>query len=247
MRLSVLPFLALSLPALGASASTSLPAKETLYYNVEWRLIAAGKARLDWTSLGSSAPRWRVHMHLESVGLVSKLFKVDDDYSADLDDSLSVESLQAAVREGSRQRDTSATFDYRGGKATYLEHDRLRNAVAVSQESEIPHGVHDVVGGLYYLRTLNLEPGQSASVPVSDGKKTVMARIEAQQREEIKTPAGTFKTTRYEIYLFNNVLYRRSAHLYAWIADDARSLPVQIRVRMQFTTGTISLELAKYE
>ena len=71
--------------------------------------------------------------------------------------------------------------------------------------------------------------------------------MEAQQREEVKTPDGVFKSIRYELYLFNNVLYRRPAHLYLWLTDDARRLPVQIRVRLQFTIGTITLQLEKLE
>ena len=104
-----------------------------------------------------------------------------------------------------------------------------------------------VVGGLFFLRTLNLEPGQSEQVPVSDGKKGVMAKVEAQAREDVKTPAGTFKTMRYEVYLFNNVLYKRPAHLNVWLSDDRRRIPVQIRVRMTFTIGTINLQLEKHE
>ena len=72
-----------------------------------------------------------------------------------------------------------------------------------------------------------------------------MARVEAQQREDVRTPAGTFKTVRYEVFLFNNVLYRRAAHVYVWLTDDARRLPVQVRVRMQFTIGTITMQLEK--
>jgi hypothetical protein len=63
----------------------------------------------------------------------------------------------------------------------------------------------------------------------------------------VKVPDGTFKTVRYEIYLFNNVLYRRPAHLYVWLTDDIRKLPVQIRVRLQIAIGTITLQLAKHE
>jgi len=84
-------------------------------------------------------------------------------------------------------------------------------------------------------------------VPLTDGKKSVMAKVEAQQREEIKTPAGTFKTIRYEAFVFDNVLYRRPAHLYVWLTDDRRKLPVEIRVRMQFAIGTITLQLEKHE
>jgi hypothetical protein len=71
--------------------------------------------------------------------------------------------------------------------------------------------------------------------------------VEAQAREDVKTPAGTFKTIRYEVFLFNGVLYKRPAHLNLWVSDDRRRLPVQIRVRMTFTIGTILLQLEKNE
>ncbi len=41
------------------------------------------------------------------------------------------------------------------------------------------------------------------------------------------------------------MLYRRPAHLNVWLTDDARKLPVQIRVRMPITVGTITLQLVK--
>jgi len=111
----------------------------------------------------------------------------------------------------------------------------------------IPPCVRDVLGGLYYLRTLDLEPGQSLEVPVSDGKKSVMAKVEAQQREEVRVPDGVYKTIRCELYVFNNVLYRRPARLYVWLSDDRRKLPVQIRIRMPITIGTVTLQLARHE
>jgi hypothetical protein len=222
----------------------SLPGRETLYYNLEWRLITAGKARVEWLQARSG---WQVNLHLESVGLVSKLFKVQDDYSANLSQGLCVESSQLSAQEGSRQRATRIGFDYGSRKANYVERDLVRNTVLAQHETEIPACVHDVAGGLFFLRTLNLEPGQSTMVPVSDGKKSVMAKVEAQQREDVKVPDGTFHTVRYEVYLFNDVLYRRPAHLDVWLTDDRRKLPVQIRVRMQFTIGTITMLLAKHE
>jgi Protein of unknown function (DUF3108) len=227
-----------------------LPARETLQYNIEWRLITGGKARLDWSVTpgpSGSARSWQANLHLESVGLISKFFRVDDYYSSVLNPALCVQSAQFTSSEGNRQREVKMTFDAETRKASYLERDRAKNTTLLSQETEIPPCTHDVVGGLYYLRTLTLEPGQSVQVPVTDGKKSVIAKIEAQQREDVKTPEGTFKTIRYELFLFNNVLYRRSAHLYVWLTDDARKLPVQIRVRMTVTIGTITLTLEKHE
>ena len=225
----------------------TLPSKETLYYTIEWRLFTAGKAKLEFTASPAPKPEAQVNLHLESAGFVSKLFKVEDDYSSTMNAGLCAQSSHITSHEGSRQRETRITFDYESKKASYLERDHARNTVLLQQETDIPPCVHDVVGGLFFIRTLNLEPGQTAQVPVSDGKKSVMAKVEAQQREDVKTPEGTFKTVRYEIYLFNGVLYRRPAHLNVWLTDDRRKLPVQIRVRLQFTIGTINLLLEKHE
>jgi len=228
--------------------SAGLPAKETLTYNVEWRLISAGKATVQWAAASQrDRPGWQVNLHLESVGLVSKLFKVEDDYSAHLNQALCVQSSLMTSHEGSRRHETKVTFDAETHKASYLERDLAKNTVLASQESDIPECVHDVIGGVYFLRTLNLEPGQSTEVPVSDGKKTVMARVEAQQREDVTVPDASYKTIRYEVFLFNNVLFRRSAHLHVWLTDDRRKLPVQVQVRLQFTIGTITLQLEKHE
>jgi hypothetical protein len=82
---------------------------------------------------------------------------------------------------------------------------------------------------------------------MSDGKKSVVAKIEAEKREDIKTDAGTFKTVRYQAYLFNDVLFRRNAHLYIWLSDDVRKLPVQIQIRLQIAIGTITFKLSKEE
>lgn len=224
--------------------SNALPSRETLTFNIEWRLISAGKATVQWQANGQNSSQ--VNVKVESVGLVSKLFKVEDTYLANLGAGLCGQSSQLTALEGSRSRETKITFDYPNRRADYLERDRVKNT-ALSRQTEIPPCVYEVAGGLFHLRTLNLEPGQSVQIPLTDGKKSVMAKVEAQQREEIKTPAGMFKTIRYEAYVFDDVLYRRPAHLNVWLSDDARRLPVQIRVRMQLAIGTITLQLEKHQ
>src|SRR4051794_7501314 len=180
--------------------SAAIPQKESLSYSIEWRLITAGKARLDWSALPGSRAGWEARLHVESGGLVSKLFKVEDDYTALLNQALCAQSVQMTTTEGIRHRETRVSFDIDSKKATYFERDRIKNTTLLSKEIETPGCVHDVVGGIYFLRTLNLEPGQAVQAPVSDGKRAASARIEAQQREDVKTPAGNFKTVRYELF-----------------------------------------------
>ncbi len=244
MALRLLSLLLVPIP-LAFSQSNALPAHESLTFSIEWRLITAGRAVMEWASTGSETAQIKVKV--ESAGLVSKLFKVEDSYIANMGAGLCAQSVQLTAQEGSRERETKINFDYPNHRADYLERDRVKNTVLLARETDIPPCVHEIAGALYFLRTLNLEPGQSALLPLTDGKKSVVAKVEAQQREEVKTAAGTFKTIRYEAYVFNNVLYRRPAHLYVWLTDDPRRLPVQIRVRLQLTIGTITLQLEKHE
>jgi len=241
-------FLFLFCARLLSPQGVSLPSKELLSYNIEWRLVTAGKVFIEWRPGPHEAqPGWQADAHIESVGLVSKLYKVDINSVSKLNQGFCAGYSLTTGREGNRWRETTITFDPDSRKSVYLERDLARNATIASQEGAIPACVHDVLGGLFYLRTLNLEPGQSTEIPVSDGKRSAMAKVEAQQREEVRVPDGIYRTIRCELYLFNNVLYRRPAHLYVWLSDDRRRLPVQIRVRMPITIGTVTLQLARHE
>ena len=231
-------------PASNAVAPAGpLPSSETLDYSVEWRLITAGKARIQFSA--NPGTGFSTSVRLESAGLVSKLFKVEDEYSSELSRSLCAHSSLFKTHEGSRHRETRITFDQELKKASYLERDTVKNAVLASHEIDTPPCVADIVGALYRMRTLNLDLGQTEKIAVSDGKKSALARVDAQRRETVKTPAGIFKTVRYEAYLFNDVIYRRSGRVFIWLTDDSRRLPVQIQVRLQLAIGTITLQLEK--
>ncbi len=222
----------------------SFASHEELEYGVEWRLWNAGRAKLSWYSSPAVKNGWEAKLHLESIGVVSRLFHVDDDYTAQMTSDLCATSTYMTAREGSRTRDTKVSFDASARKADFYEKDLKTNAV-VKKQIDIPACVHDIIGGLYILRTLNLEPGKTGQIPISNGKKTVYMKVESQRREEIKVPVGTRKTIRFEVFAFDNQLYNKTGHLHVWLSDDSRRIPVQIEVRLQFAIGTVTLKLDK--
>jgi hypothetical protein len=232
--------------ALPASSLLAPAGAETLYYGVEWRLVRAGTAKLSWIpATAGRSPR--INLELQSAGLVNALYRVSDAYAATLASGFCTSSVLLNAEEGRRRRETRITFDAEHGKASYLERDLVKNAVAAQKEIDIAPCTHDVIAGLYRLRAARLAPGQSMEFPVSDGKKFVKARVEAQAREQVKTPAGSYQTIRYEAFLFNDVLYKRTGRLFIWLTDDELRVPVQIRARLQFHVGTITLQLEKQE
>ncbi len=57
------PQAAVSLP--GSPRAADMPAREAFYYNVEWRLISAGRAKVEW--IRQARDDWQVNVHLESA------------------------------------------------------------------------------------------------------------------------------------------------------------------------------------
>ncbi len=216
-------------------------------YSIEWRLIYAGSARLSlaYEKPAAHGSDWESKLHLESGGLVSKLYKLDDNYAVQLEDQFCAASSAFDAVEGSRHHETRVTFDRDAHKAHYQERDLLKNATIRTAETDIPVCVSDIIGALYKLRMMHLDPGQSTQISISDGKKSVAAKIEAQEREEVTTKAGAFHTIRYEAFVFNGVLYKKSARLLLWLTEDSRKLPVQLRARMPFPIGSITFQLDK--
>ncbi len=235
--------LLLFLPSPSRQANNpALAGSESLQYAAEWRLIRAATVQLQ---VKDSAGGREARLQLRSTGLISTFFPLDDLYVAQLGKDLCAAGSMLTAKEGSRSRETKVTYNSQRRKANYVERDLKKNTVVLAHEIDTPACVHDIVGGLYFMRTLSIPVGRSAEVPVSDGKKSVMARVEAQKRETVTTPAGKFNAVRYEVFLFNGVLFGRSGVMYVWLSDDDRRLPVQIQVRLQFYIGTITLQLEK--
>jgi hypothetical protein len=209
-----------------------------LSYSVEWRLIHAGDVVIEPTESS-------VVVKIISAGLVSALFKVDNTYSAHFTPAFCTSDTLLDSREGKRHHQTSVNYEHNPNRVVFLERDLVKNEVLKSTQTETPGCVHDTVGGLLTLRGLMLEPGQSAQVPITDGRKFAQVKVDAQQREEITTPAGKFKTIRYETNLMNGVVYARKGRAFVWLTDDARRTPVQILLRLAFPIGTVTLQLEK--
>lgn len=219
------------------------PYAEKLEYHVEWRLITAGIARIDLAPLGSN---WETKLNIESAGMVTRLYRVSDNYRALTSDKFCGINATLDAQEGKRHRLSTLSFNNGRKQVEYEERDLIRNKVTTKVTNVAPC-THEILGALSALRMMRLDPGKTIMLPISDGKKTVMARIEAQTRETIDIAGKPFETIRYEAFLFDNVLYQRKGRLWLWMTDDLSRLPVQIRVRLGFPIGNITLTLDKNE
>jgi hypothetical protein len=233
---------------LALSAAEPSPAVEIYDYRVDWRFWHAGDIRLIYRPPGRAPGDLRQgEVTLKTRGFVDSLYHVDNQYTVLYDDGFCASSSLFEVSEGKKRRRIGVTYQEPPGMVSYLDRDLVKNRVAQRKLLSVPPCVHDELAALARLRSMPARPGDTFELPVSNGKKSIVVRVEVQQRETVKTPAGVFEAIRYEAFLFNNVLYRRQGHLWFWLTDDERRLPVQFRISLRVYFGTITLQLIRKE
>lgn len=227
-------------PAFSPAPPPVTPKSETLFYAAEWRFVRAGEVEVQ------ASPGVQADMKLRTLGIVNSLFKVNNVYRAEYGQGGCVKSTLLEAHEGKKHTETRVTYDYEKRRAYFMERDLLKDAVVTRSDIEIPACILDLTGALGATRRANLN-GQPFTVPLSDGKKAIQARVEHLGKESITTVMGTFNAHKLEAFLFNGVFFRRKGRLFIWVSDDERRLPVRVRIQLPFYIGTVTLDLEKAE
>src|SRR5262249_10579173 len=154
------------------------------------RLIRAGIVTID---------KWpfQTSIKLESAGIVSTLMHIQDSYRVHYEDSQCATWSEMDTMEGKKHHELQVTYDRSHNHAFFVERDLESNKILKETGTDIPNCVADVTGALGKLRGMTLPVGQSAEIPVSDGRKFALVKVIAQQAEDVRTPLGVLKAIRY--------------------------------------------------
>jgi hypothetical protein len=230
-------------PAQSPRKSAAFPFPEKLSYRVEWRLITAGNVTVQLSHVNASD--WQLNMDVQSAGLVTRLYKVDDKYKVLTDQKFCGLNSDFDSMEGKRHKLESMSFDG-AHKLQYEDRDVLKNT-SQKKTLDVPPCTYEIAGALASLRLLSFPLGRSATLPITDGKKVAYAKIDAQAKESLTVDGKSYQTIRYEAFLFDNILYKRKGRLFIWLTDDAAHTPVQLRIQLGFPVGTVTVELEKQQ
>ena len=215
---------------------------QTLVYSADWRVFNAGTAtlRLEPTAAGQEV---RVLGAADAAGTVALLYHVRDRYESFFNStSLCSKSISKSMEEGLRRVNATIGFDYQRGKAV-LDQKNLKKGDSKHAENDIPGCVTDLLSAFYAVGTLPLQPGKTFSLPLNDGGKTVTVDVHAEEREQVKTPAGTFNTIRIRPDVPSGVL-RGKGQIWIWYAEDLR-MPVRLKGHLFW--GTVIFTLQRIE
>ncbi len=164
---------------------------------------------------------------------MSRLYRVADSYKAKTNEHFCLGSASMDSQEGKRHSTSKFSVDASRKKLSFDERDLTKNT-SEKKEIDVAPCTLETVGALASLRTLNLEPGKSIVIPIADGKKFAQVKVESQAKEKVSAAGKSYDATRYEAFLFDNVLYKRRGRLLIWISNDADHLPVQFRLLLGF-------------
>lgn len=215
-----------------------LPNGQVWHYSAEWRLFDAGKATLKMEAAGREQ---RVFGTADATGVVALLYHVKDRFESFFDPAtFCSRSITKRTEEGFRRIETNINFDQVKKKA-YLFEKNLKKNQSKQVENETPGCVTDVLSAIYYIGSLPLQPGNASTFPLNDGGKTVDVKVKVEGREEVKVPAGTYKTVRVQASPETGSL-KGKGQIWVWYSDDALHIPVQMKARLFWGTLTFKLE-----
>ena len=221
--------------------SFSFPQRQTLTFNVDWRVFTAGTAVFHVEQQGTTQ---KVTATADTVGNVNMLFPVVDKFQSGFDTRTGCSiGFAKQLSEGRRKVTSDLTFNYQQGKQ-YETSRNLVKGTARNLQANIPACVQDSLSAIFYVASQPLVIGQTVRFPLADSMRTVTVTMKVESKEEIKTPAGTFQTIRVQPTAEEGIVKNRG-NIWIWYTDDARHMPVQIRTRLFF--GTITFHLQSFE
>ena len=173
---------------------------------------------------------------IESIGIFSNFFYVRDriDTYCGIDDLLT-RLYKKSECEGKNTDTYTMIFD------------QVNQTVTRGDSTiRVPAGTRDELTTFYYLRTIKLEPGQTFTMPNTDGTRNRTLQITVGKRETITTPAGTFKTIRVSVDMADAAsVFAGKVQAKLWLSDDSDRMV--IRLESSLAVGSLSADLVSYQ
>lgn len=183
-----------------------------------------------------------------SKGFFSKLFGVNFHFRAETQvEPNNFYALRSTKidEQGKRLRTSETVFDAAAKKVEYTERDPNnagQPARVITAALEGP--TQDIVSAVYFLRTLDLTPGNSFVVPISDSGRVyqVPASVVAEKKK-MKSIVGKVSVVRIDVELFGpgRPVEEGKGKMSIWVTNDERRIP--IKARLSHDIGQLDITL----
>jgi len=170
-----------------------------------------------------------------STGLVGQIYPVNDTLESFVDvDSLFPWYFKKSVREGNFRDRYEIKFDQ-------------ENNYAIRQDVfnvKTYHNVQDILSAFYYVRTLELQPGDTIPLPYHDHGGNYPINVIVHCRDTVKVPAGEFACIKIEPKIATEGLFKKEGKMFVWLTDDKSKMPVKMVSKIP--VGSVQALLLEY-
>jgi hypothetical protein len=218
---------------------------ERLIYDVNWGIIGVGQATLEVEDVVDFAGRPAYHIVSRAISnhFCDGFYKVRD-LNESWMDARTLTSLGYAkkLREGHYFRDEWLLNDEGRWVAKWAG----RDGNYAVQTGTAPIGVQDILSAMYYLRGRPIEVGQDIVLDVNTRQNWPLV-IRVIKKEKVKTGAGKFQAYLVEPALrHEGIFIQKGNRLQIWLSEDAKHIPVMMKVEVFFGSITAKLDKMVY-
>ncbi len=209
---------------------------EYLKFDLKYSFITPGYAEMSVDSVFDYNGRlcYSITTRASSYGFFDKVFKVRDSGLTYMDVwGLFPWRFEKHLREGGYTANVHQEFDQYRGLAFEKEDTVL-----------VHRYIQDVLSSLYYVRTLDLEVGDTVHVVNYNDRECYNLAVIVHGREEIDVEAGTFDCLKVEPLLKSAGLFKHEGRLTVWLTDDRLKMPVLMKSKV--IVGHLAAELTEF-
>ncbi len=224
--------------------NTAFSVGESIGYVIKYGVIPAGLATMEVRGMETvdGRPSYALRSTARSNKAMDAVFKVRDTNESWMDvESLCALRFRQDVREGFYKRKVETSYDQPSSRFIYR---KWRKGKEYVYDGPTTPFVQDILSSLYYLRTFDLQVGNTYTLDANSANATWPLHVHVRARETVKVPAGRYDCLKLEPVLAGEGLFQAKGKLEVWVTDDARRVPVWLRSKVM--VGAFDAEMTRY-
>lgn len=210
---------------------------ETLKYKVTYGFITAAEGVIDVDRnlhRVNNRPCYRVNVFGKTLGSFDFFLRIRDNWRSYIDTAAIVpQRFQQNKEEGKYRKKETIDFDHNA------------NLAHVNDKSyKVPENIQDVVSGVYYLRTLNLDHYRTGDLIEVQGffdEEVFDLTVMYMGKETVSTKIGNIKAHKLVPKMPDNKLFRGENSISLYLSADKNKIPVLVKAEM--FVGSVMLDL----
>lgn len=210
---------------------------EKLTFTIQYGFIKAGTSVMEIPNYAEVRGNFcfKISVKNRTNSFFDNVYKVRDEIMSYIDyHGLYSWRYEKHLREGSYKQDRIESY--------YQD----RNSVFSKKKwMPIEPFTMDALSALYYLRTLNLEPGKDVYFENHTDGKNYTIRVIVHKRETLKTRWGKVKTIVVEPVMKDPGVFKSEGKITVWLTDDSLKVPVMMKSKV--FVGSFSAILEDYK